>query len=163
MKNFDWTKFTERIVINAPMEKVYAAWTNCQDLEEWFLSKARVKSSEESFVMSDAMQKGDQYAWNWHCYDVTEYGEVLSANGKNEFTFYFAGKTKVAVLLEDLNNQVLVTLTQSEIPVDDESKKNIRLGCSSGWAFYLVNLKAWLENGVDLRNKDVGNGVVVNG
>lgn len=31
------------------------------------------------------------------------------------------------------------------------------------WAFYLANLKAWLENGVDLRNKDVRNGTVVNG
>lgn len=163
MKNFDWTKFTERIVVNAPMEKVYEAWTNCQRLEEWFLSKARVKKSEDDFEMRSALQKGDEYAWNWHCYDVTEYGEVLEANGKNVFTFYFAGKTKVDVRLEALNDQVLVTLTQSDIPVDDESKKSIRLGCSSGWAFYLVNLKAWLENGVDLRNKDVGNGVVVNG
>lgn len=163
MKNFDWTKFTERIVINAPMEKVYAAWTNCHRIEEWFLSKARVKKSADVFEMSDAMQKGDEYAWNWHCYDVTEYGEVLEANGKDVFTFYFAGKTKVEVRLAALNNQVLVTLTQSEIPVDDDSKKNIRLGCSSGWAFYLVNLKAWLENGVDLRNKDVSHGPVVNG
>lgn len=163
MKNFDWTKFTERIVVNAAMEKVYAAWTNCHRIEEWFLSKARVKKEGDVFEMSDAMQKGDEYAWNWHCYDVTEYGEILEANGKDVFTFYFAGKTKVEVRLEALNNQVLVTLTQSDIPVDDDSKKNIRLGCSSGWAFYLVNLKAWLENGVDLRNKDVGNGTVVNG
>lgn len=87
----------------------------------------------------------------------------MEANGKDLFSFYFAGKTKVEVKLSILNNQVLVTLTQSEIPDDDDSKKNIRLGCSSGWAFYLVNLKAWLESRIDLRNKDIANGIVVNG
>jgi len=27
------------------------------------------------------------------------------------------------------------------------------LGCASGWAFYLVNLKSIYEGGLDLRNK----------
>ena len=163
MQDFDWTKFTQRIVVNAPMEKVYTSWTNCHVLEKWFLSKARVKKSADVVEMSDAMQVGDEYAWNWYGYEFAEYGKILEANGKDLFTFYFAGKTKVEVKLSVLNNQVLVTLTQSEIPEDDDSKKGIRLGCSSGWAFFLVNLKAWLEHGIDLRNKDIGNGIVVNG
>ncbi len=163
MQDFNWTKFTQRIVVNSPMEKVYAALTNCDELEKWFLSKARVKKSEDVVEISDALQVDDIYAWNWYGYEFTEYGEILEANGKDLFSFYFAGKTKVEVKLSMLNNQILVTLTQSEIPEDDDSKKNIRLGCSSGWAFYLVNLKAWLENNIDLRNKDIGNGVVVNG
>jgi uncharacterized protein YndB with AHSA1/START domain len=163
MQDFDWTKFTQRIVVNAPMEKVYTAWTNCHELEKWFLSKARVKKSADVVEISDAMQAGDEYAWNWFGYEFTEYGEILEANGEDLFAFYFAGKTKVEVKLSMINNQVLVTLTQSEIPEDDDSKKSIRLGCSSGWAFFLVNLKAWLEHGIDLRNKDIGNGIVVNG
>ena len=163
MQDFDWTKFTQRIVVNAPMEKVYAAWTNCHELEKWFLSPARVKKSEDVVEMSDAMQVNDEYAWNWYGYEFTEYGKILEANKKDLFSFYFAGKTKVEVKLSILNNQVLVTLTQSEIPEDDDSKKNIRFGCSSGWAFYLVNLKAWLESRIDLRNKDIANGIVVNG
>ena len=163
MQDFDWTKFTQRIVVNAPMEKVYAAWTNCHELEKWFLSQARVKKSEDVVEMSDAMQVNGEYAWNWYGYEFTEYGKILEANGKDLFSFYFAGKTKVEVKLSILNNQVLVTLTQSEIPEDDDSNKNIRLGCSSGWAFYLVNLKAWLERRIDLRNKDIANGIVVNG
>ena len=163
MKNFDWTKFAQHIVVSAPIEDVYSAWTNCHRIEEWFLSKARIKKPEDVFEMSDAMQKGDEYAWNWYCYEMTEYGKILEANGKDLFSFYFEGKTKVEVKLSMLNDQVLVTLTQSEIPVDDESKRSIRLGCASGWAFFLVNLKSWLENGIDLRNKDIGNGTVVNG
>ena len=47
MQDFDWTKFTQRNVVNAPMEKVDAAWTNCHELEKWFLSQARVKKSED--------------------------------------------------------------------------------------------------------------------
>ena len=163
MQDFDWTKFTQRNVVKAPMEKVYAAWTNCHELEKWFLSQARVKKSEDVVEMSDAMQVNDEYAWNWYGYEFTEYGKILEANKKDLFSFYFAGKTKVEVKLSILNNQVLVTLTQSEIPEDDDSKKNIRLGCSSGWAFYLVNLKAWLESRIDLRNNDIANGIVVNG
>ena len=122
-----------------------------------------MKKSEDVVEMSDAMQVNDEYAWNWYGYEFTEYGKILEANKKDLFSFYFAGKTKVEVKLFILNNQVLVTLTQSEIPEDDDSKKNIRLGCSSGWAFYLVNLKAWLESRIDLRNKDIANGIVVNG
>ena len=163
MQDFDWTKFTQRNLVNAPMEKVYAAWTNCHELEKWFLCQARVKKSEDVVEMSDAMQVNDEYAWNWYGYEFTEYGKILEANKKDLFSFYFAGKTKAEVKLSILNNQVLVTLTQSEIPEDDDSKKNIRLGCSSGWAFYLVNLKAWLESRIDLRNKDIANGIVVNG
>ncbi len=122
-----------------------------------------MKKSEDVVEMSDPMQVNDEYAWNWYGYEFTEYGKILEANKKDLFSFYFAGKTKVEVKLFILNNQVLVTLTQSEIPEDDDSKKNIRLGCSSGWAFYLVNLKAWLESRIDLRNKDIANGIVVNG
>ena len=53
--------------------------------------------------------------------------------------------------------------TQSEIPIDDNSKENIRLGCAFGWTFYLLNLKSVLEGGLDLRNKDSElNGVINN-
>ena len=52
--------------------------------------------------------------------------------------------------------------TQKDIPTDDESKQGIRLGCHSGWSFYLVNLKSVYEGGLDLRNKDDALGVMVN-
>ncbi|RZK15239.1 MAG: SRPBCC domain-containing protein, partial [Pedobacter sp.] len=45
-------------------------------------------------------------------------------------------------------------LTQKNIPTDENSKRNIRLGCHNGWSFYLINLKSVFEGGLDLRNKD---------
>lgn len=71
MQDFDWTKFTQRIVVNAPMGKVYTAGTNCYELEKWFLSQARVKKSADVVEMSDAMQVNDEYAWNWYGYEFT--------------------------------------------------------------------------------------------
>ena len=41
---------------------------------------------------------------------------------------------------------------RSNIPTDDKSKKDIRLGCYEGWSFYMVNLKSIYEGGLDLRN-----------
>ena len=49
---------------------------------------------------------------------------------------------------------LLVNLTQKNIPTDDFSKINIRLGCDSGWSFFLVNLKSVYEGGLDLREKN---------
>ena len=60
----------------------------------------------------------------------------------------------VDVKLTDKTDYTLVELTQKDIPVDELSKQEIRLGCHSGWSFYLVNLKSVYEGGLDLRNKD---------
>lgn len=35
MKNFDSASFTERIVLNAPMEEGYVLWINCHRNEDW--------------------------------------------------------------------------------------------------------------------------------
>ena len=48
-----------------------------------------------------------------------------------------------------------VVLTQYEIPTDEAAKKNFFYGCSLGWSFWLVNLKAYLEHGIVLDEKDV--------
>ena len=77
----------------------------------------------------------------------------MEANGKDHIRFTFAGDCLVDVKLTKQDEYVLVALTQSNIPTNDDSKQNIRLGCDSGWSFYLLNLKSVIENGCDLRNK----------
>ena len=76
----------------------------------------------------------------------------FDSNGKNISAT--AGECKVQVKLSEVKNYVLVEITQKEIPLDNNSKQNIRLGCAFGWTFYLINLKSVLEGGLDLRNKD---------
>ena len=68
------------------------------------------------------------------------------------FTF---DDSKVSVKLEEKHNVTIVTLTQFEIPEDDESKFRIHFGCSNGWTFWLTNLKAYLEHGILLNETEI--------
>ncbi|MFI5172113.1 MAG: SRPBCC domain-containing protein [Chitinophagales bacterium] len=154
MKNFDWTQFTQKIAVKANKTTLYNAWTKSGDLEKWFLSKAIYYDSEMKAMGSGSNAiPGFFYEWRWYLYDGIETGTVIEANGTDQLQFTFAGKCIVEVTLEEVQDHVVVQLTQSEIPTDDDSKLNIRLGCASGWAFYLVNLKSVYEGGIDLRNK----------
>jgi hypothetical protein len=68
----------------------------------------------------------------------------------------------VDIQLKQEDGYVLVELTQKNIPTDENSKRNIRLGCHTGWSFYLVNLKSVYEGGLDLRNKNENTYPMVN-
>ena len=155
MKNFDWTQFTRKIAVQAPIQKIYDAWTKPIELERWFLSKAEFYTSEkEKIEKNQSIKEGLSYSWQWYLYPVTEHGKVTKANGKDFLQFTFAGDCLVDVSFETFKNGTIVSLTQKNIPTDDENKVNVRLGCDNGWSFYLVNLKSVYEGGLDLRNKD---------
>lgn len=155
MENFNWTKFTKRIKVKSDLDTVYNAWTKSEELEKWFLSKAtfykegKIKVSPSTNVLA-----GSRYEWNWFAQNHSEQGTVTQTNGSDFLEFTFAGECKVEVKLKKENESVLVELTHKDIPLDDSSKENIRLGCAFGWTFYLINLKSVLEGGIDLRNKD---------
>jgi uncharacterized protein YndB with AHSA1/START domain len=156
MKNFDWTSFSLKILVKAKMSDVYNAWTKASLIEKWFLSKANYTNKERQSIEKDAsIEDGFRYEWRWYLYDMVENGKILTANGKDLIKFTFAGECVVEVKLTEKGEDVLVELSQKDIPTDEDSKKEIRLGCQSGWSFYLVNLKSVLEGGLDLRNKNM--------
>ncbi|MCF8428109.1 MAG: SRPBCC domain-containing protein [Bacteroidia bacterium] len=155
MKNFNWTTFTKKIIIKSELSDMYGAWTKACELEKWFLSKAVYKEDGGLPIDKDqTVEKGGTYEWNWYLFEVTEYGQITEANGKDFVQFTFAGSCLVDIQLSTQDEYVLVELTQKNIPTDDNSKQGIRLGCESGWSFFLVNLKSVYEGGLDLRNKD---------
>jgi len=155
MKNYDWTKFTKRIAIKAPMKTIYNAWTTSQEIEKWFLSRAVFFDTNGAEISSSSQVKlGGSHEWSWYLYDIVDQAEVVEANGKDLFQFHFAGECLVTVQLTMQDEYTIVELSQENIPIDDESKRGIRLGCDSGWSFFLLNLKSFYESGVDLRNKD---------
>jgi uncharacterized protein YndB with AHSA1/START domain len=154
MEDFDWTQFKRIMPIEAKMEVLYNAWTKTEEITKWFLESAHFFDEEgERLAATKNVQKDYSYEWSWFMYDIVEKGKILEANGKDHIKFTFAGDCIVDVNLSQLDNHVMVEITQSNIPTDDKSKKDIRLGCDSGWAFYLVNLKSVYEGGLDLRNK----------
>jgi uncharacterized protein YndB with AHSA1/START domain len=163
MDKFDWTQFSKRLFINTDLNSVYNAWTKSEELEKWFLSKAIFTSKDGKEIMpTENITSESTYKWNWFAQNHYEEGIVRNANGVDYIEFTFAGNCIVQVRLSNVKNQTLVELTQSEIPLDNNSKENIRLGCAFGWTFYLLNLKSVLEGGLDLRNKDTELKGVVN-
>jgi len=46
-----------------------------------------------------------------------------------------------------------VLLIQDDIPTDEKSKIEFFVGCSIGWTFWMINLKAYLEHNVTLHAK----------
>ncbi|MGB1031526.1 MAG: SRPBCC family protein [Flavobacteriales bacterium] len=155
MENYDWTSFTKKIAVKNSVSEIYDAWTVPQEIEKWFLSKASFQNADGDAVFkSENVNEGDVYEWMWFLYDVKERGKIIEANGVDLLKFTFAGECIVEVKLTESDEYVIVELTQSNIPTDDKSKRGIRLGCDSGWSFFLVNLKSVYEGGIDLRNKD---------
>lgn len=163
MKNFDWTRYTKKIAIKAPLNSIYAAWTIPDELERWFLEEVKFYDKEGNLTGKHAAAEGDfTYKWRWHLYDDIMKGKILAANGKDFFQFTFEGEGIVEVRLTTDRDYTLIELTHKNIPTDDESKQYIRLGCASGWTFYLINLKSVYEGGLDLRNKDEQLHVMIN-
>lgn len=155
MTNFDWTCFTRKIAIKSSIHEIYSAWTKATELEKWFLSNAVfTDENQHDITKNEFIQKGMRYTWNWHLYDVTEHGTITEANGKNFVQFTFAGECLVDIKLAEQDAYVIVELTQKNIPTDEQSKQGIRLGCDTGWSFFLTNLKSVYEGGLDLRNRD---------
>jgi len=165
MSQYDWSKFSQKIYIKAPMPRVYDAWTTRANLESLFLRKAEFKATDGTLKENNSpIQKGDTYDWLWHGHPDTtaEHGVVTEANGTDRFSFVFGKAGVVTIQLTDHGDITEMLLTQDRIPTDEESKVNYHIGCSTGWAFYEANIKSVMEGGLDLRNKNPAYTNVIN-
>ena len=148
-----WNTFTKRIFIDKPIEDVYRCWSTQSLIETWFLEKAEFESDSGPREPDEPIQKGDKFSWKWNNWDFTENGDILEANGKDAVSFTFGSGGNVHIHLKQTDGQTEVVLVQDEIPTDDKSKMNYYVGCSTGWTFWLANLKAYLEYGITLHAK----------
>lgn len=164
MENFDWTTFTRRIAVESTLPEMYDAWTKATEIEKWFVSNANyLDSNQKPVAKNTSIEKGFTYEWYWYLFDGVEKGKITDTNGEDFIQFSFAGECLVDIKLSVQDNYIIVELTQKNIPTDDSSKENIRLGCDSGWSFFLVNLKSVYEGGLDLRNKNSSLKGMING
>ena len=155
---FDWSTFTVRVNINAPINELYRCWATRSGIEYWFLRSSEYKSFEGVIRdPNEEVRKGDSYKWMWHGWpdDTVEYGEILDCNGQDNFGFSFGKAGNCAVKIYDELNETIVELVQKDIPSDEHGRQYWHIGCRTGWTFFLTNMKSLMEGGIDLRNRNV--------
>ena len=130
MENLDWTTFNKRINTKVHMDVLFNSWTTQENLEKWFLKKAQFyKKDKTKRDRNSTIQKGDTYVWTWHGSDSKGEGEVLNNNGKDNLEFTFLGCV-VTVEIKDENGLCVLEIIQKEIPLDEESRMNLYVGCT---------------------------------
>lgn len=154
MDKLNWSTFVKRIAIKANKEEIFNHFSFQENIEKWFLSLAEFYPNENEVRKRDSrVEQGDSYKWMWHGSDNVANGKILEVNFSDSIQFSFLDCIVHIELIEE-ESWTMVELVQSEIPLDEESRKNLYVGCTRGWTFYLTNLKSILEGGIDLRNRN---------
>lgn len=159
----DWSTFTLRITVDAPVDDIYGAWSTSAGIEKWFLLSAGYTAPDGGIRdKNERVDSGDTYLWKWFGYPggTPESGKILEANGRDRFKFTFTENCIVTVSVLNEGGENIVELKQEKIQPDESL--GIYLGCSTGWIFYMTNLKSVLEGGIDLRNKNENIAGVIN-
>jgi uncharacterized protein YndB with AHSA1/START domain len=154
----NWNEIRLRINIDTTIEKAYRAWTTQAGLESWFLREAPAQDPKgKAKKGSDEMVKGDTYTWAWHGFsdEVKLQGRVLESNGKDKFSFSFSMDCPVTISIYQEHGQTIVELVEQNIPTEQGQIFTHYLSNTTGWTFYLTNLKSVLEGGLDMRNYNV--------
>jgi uncharacterized protein YndB with AHSA1/START domain len=138
---FDWTQFTLRIVIAAPVTRVFSAWTDDTIIIHWFTEIAKVEPKKNGAIH-----------FEWLAGDKLD-ARFLAFEKNKRIMFVFGTKgEQVEVLLKKVTGGTLCELHQFGMSTSPRSKISMHMGCREGWTFFLTNLKSFLEHGIDLRS-----------
>ena len=137
-----------KILIKAPIEKVYQTLTTSKGWDAWFTTGMTLDLSKEDF----------EFVWkNWGPDEVSPRApaKVKSFLDNQHFSFYWNyglqnGPTLVQISLQDTTKGVLVNVTETEYP-DDAEGLAMLVECSIGWGDALARLKFYLENNISAK------------
>jgi len=142
-KKHDWSKFSLKIEIKAAPSRVFKAWTDPDIINKWFTVKTEFEP-----------RKGGRIYFEWLAGDKFE-TRVLAIKKNERILFPFGNKgEKVEVRLKKSGRKTILTVKQYDMKITPEAKWSMHKGCEVGWAFFMANLKAYLEHGIDLRGHD---------
>lgn len=154
--NFSWSEFEASVYLNVPVARAFSAWTRADTLTSWFLSDASFTSADGTTrAPNEPCLVGDSYMWQWHD-GFSDSGEILEKIEARLLRVSFGEpEIHVSVNFEVISEkETRILLRQENMPDTPEAHVSWHLSCRLGWNFYLVNLKAFLENGIDLREKN---------
>jgi uncharacterized protein YndB with AHSA1/START domain len=151
---YDWSKFEIFMYVQSSIDKVYRAWATSSGMESFFIKEAafigpgKNKKSKDEFA-----ETGDQYEWLWWHNNYRSQGKVLKVQSPKEFSFSF-GSSEVHVNFAETEHGTQIHLVQDKIQINETEKVHTHLDCRSGWIYFLCNLKAALDFGVDIRQRN---------
>ena len=142
--SYDWTRFVLRIEISATPDEVFRAWTEGDQLRRWFPTGAETEPKKGGRIYLQFLDPKDRGEFSF-----TEFRRPNLVS----FTFGNRGE-KVRVRIRKSGAGAVCELEQFDMKTTPKEKVQMHMGCKTGWVFFLTNLKAWLEHGIDLRSHD---------
>lgn len=140
--------FNHSLVINKPASVVFKALTDAHELTHWFPSRAESDPRKGGKFMlawdfTDAAQNGSQNG---------EYVE-FEPNTKVSYTWMAeSGPTLVSIQLSEADGETTLALDHASAQAGMDDKK-LHEGHANQWMFFLMNLKGYLEAGMDMRKE----------
>ena len=159
--NYDWTRFERQIFIKADQAAIFRAWAVPENIVKWFIASAEYIAADNTpRKATDVVAAGDAYYWEWH-QDLRTHGTILEVVENKKLVFTFGDKEpgsdeKIIVTVEvalQEDGVTLLRLVQEHMADTPQAHVSWHMQCNLGWSFFMTNLKAWLELGIDLREK----------
>lgn len=157
------SSFIHAIILKAPVEKVYDYIATPSGIIKWFIGKAKYFYKDSNIRLgNERAQKGDSLLWNWLNKDLELKGVVTESTENKTFSFTFSPLFIVSIELTATDdNYTRLTLKQE---YQDSATKNdfAYINCCTCWVFFMTNLKSVVEHGIDLREKEIADEMMVN-
>ncbi len=161
-KNFNWDKFSHSIYLDADPEKVFEYLATPSGITGWFMGEAKYYYKDLHIRLgNETVKKGDSFLWKWLNKDLELKGIVTESNDNSIFQFTFSPLYLVTTKVTKEGNKTKLTLTQEYQKSAEKDEFNY-LNCCVCWVFFLTNLKSVIENGIDLREKEIDDEMIVN-
>lgn len=142
--------FTLKIAISAPVAKVRDAWLDRRQIEQWFLKKA--ENWDPDGNPSDQTIQGGRVRWTWVEMTADEMS-IFEVSDDHVTYGWYGDKGRVTVKWEAEGDETILSIHEDMLDTDPGEAAEAQVGCMCGWAFWMGNLKAWLEHGVNLREE----------
>lgn len=161
-ENFNWNEFTHGIYLNAPIEKVFEYIASASGITKWFIGEAKYYYKNLNIRLGNELsKKGDSFLWKWLNKNLELKGLITESIENKIFQFTFSPLYLVTISIVQDGNRVKLTLLQEYQEGAEKNEFNF-LNCCTCWVFFLTNLKSVVENGVDLREREVNDDIIIN-
>ena len=140
--------FNQEITIKSSKDVVFKAISEADELMRWFPTK----------VESDP-RTGGKFKFEWKFTDASQNGsqegEFVEVIPNEKLTYTWTAKsisTLVTFVLSESNGETTVELDHSTAQ-DGADEKMLHDEHADQWGFFLMNLKGYLEAGMDMRTE----------